>query len=139
MRQDDQPTQQKIIPAFAASIERKDRKDGLCVQDTRSTTLNSAPPLATLLTSAIGPGASIAVRARRSDAVAGSGLVRPAIGGTRPARPQSSAATHDAAPAVPDSPTAPFSDVITVLVPPKSVVSASASTASSCRVAFADA
>src|SRR5262249_27365750 len=50
----------------------------------RTTTLNNAPPLEKLLTSAIGPGASMLAAARRSVAACGSGSVRPAIGGTRP-------------------------------------------------------
>ena len=62
----------------------------------RSTTLKSAPPLAKLLTSAMGPDAAAGSRARHSGAAAGSGSSRPAIGGTRPLAPHRSAAAHEA-------------------------------------------
>ena len=105
----------------------------------RSTVLNMAPPLAKLLTSAIGPGASTDVVASLSVRAASSGVVKPEMGGTRPRRPQRRAAAHDAPPDAPDSPSDPFSDVTTVGADPNSAQSASASTASSARVAFDEA
>src|SRR6185503_6652083 len=103
---------------------------------TRSTALKSAPPLAKLLTSAIGPGASTLSRASRSVAADGSACASPAIGGTRPTRPHKSAAAHAALPVAPNSPSAPFTDVTTARPQPNSLVSACASAASSARVAL---
>ena len=59
----------------------------------RNTALKSAPPLAKLFTSAIGPGAAVASRAILSETVPGSGSTSPATGGTCRARPHSNAST----------------------------------------------
>src|SRR5712675_1710036 len=96
----------------------------------RNTALKSAPPLAKLFTSAIGPGAAVTSRAILSEAAPGSGSTSPATGGTCRARPHSNAATHAAPPDAPNSPSAPLIEVTTVLAPPNSSVSAAASTAS---------
>ena len=86
-----------------------------------STTLNSAPPLAKLLTSTIGPGASTASRASRSVAVAGSGVVQ--AGDRRHAARRGRRATPRRTrrcPTAPNSPSAPLIDVTTARPPPKS-------------------
>ena len=80
---------------------------------TWSTTLNRAPPLAKLLTRAMGVVIAVACRARRSPAARAEGEPRPAIGGTLPIAPQRNAAAHDALPADPLSPIAPLIDVTT--------------------------
>ena len=92
---------------------------------TRKTTLNSAPPLAKLLTSAIGPGASTASaresqRGGRRIRLRQAGDRRHAAGARRTETPPRTRRSPDA----PNSPSAPFTDVTTVRAAAEQLTSA---------------